>query len=413
MAVKTYEDFPYEDLLTYAGIDTYVTFNLLAKMYPEISKPVRYKIPKGPGSQGFNSFEISEAPSILSEALEIKKDALQFMVDMRVNGIAYDVSLNEEYGKQMEQHIAALEAKIKRELGVEEINLDSDTDMEALLFGKLGLSTSVKTKGGKPSISGDALQEMFNTYGHSWLKDLIIRNDVASVYRSFILDYVPKFVKRDGRIHPNYNLHGTSSHRISGDNPNLLNIPSPKHGYNIRSLYRVDNGNAFLTFDFSSCEVKVLAALCKDPKMLESIEKGLDFHTFTAAQMYKIPYDELNAVIKAEDKNDPRFKVYKNYRKNAKAVTFGILYGSSVGGVAMNIGCTNEEAQKIIDSYFVTYPKIKEFVARCHKEAELNKWIYTVFGQRKMEYGLLDMFRGTAVYNAALRTTRFRAQLLR
>lgn len=84
----------------------------------------------------------------------------------------------------------------------------------------------------------------------------------------------------------------------------------------------------------------------------------------------------------------------------------GLLYGSSVAGVAMNIGCSNEEAQKIIDSYFVTYPEIKKFIEKCHKEAELNKWVYTVFNQRKMEYGLFPMFKNTAVYNAGLRNAQ-------
>lgn len=84
----------------------------------------------------------------------------------------------------------------------------------------------------------------------------------------------------------------------------------------------------------------------------------------------------------------------------------GLLYGSSVNGVAANIGCSPEEAQKIIDSYFKTYPGIKTFVEKCHKEAAENKWVHTVFKQRKMQYGLLDMFKGTAVYNAGLRNAQ-------
>lgn len=401
MAAKTYEDFPFDSLMTYAGVDTYVTYSVLKKLFPVLVATPDYKTPNGDGS-----WDIVKAPSIIRESLDVKRDALQFMVDLIVNGIQYDISGNQTYDLRMRAHLEQLEDSIFTKSGMK-WNLDSDLENEEILFDKFGLITSVKTKGGSPSTSGDALKEILEANPqHDWLKDLLVRNDVASIHRSFIHEYVPKYVKRDGRVHPNYNLHGTSSHRISGDRPNLLNIPSPKHGYNIRSLYGVSPGNAFLTFDFSSCEVKILAALCKDEKMLEAILNGLDFHSFTASQMYKIPYTEMNAVIKAEDKNDPRFKGYKNYRKNAKAVTFGILYGSSVGGVAMSIGCTPDEAQKIIDSYFLTYPRIKEFVAKCHKEAEWNKWIYTAFNQRKMEYGLMDMFKGTAVYNAALRNAQ-------
>lgn len=395
--VRSYEDFKYEDLLTYAGIDTIVTYELFKKLFPIIKERPEYKT-KTNGTE-----TTIRAPSIISEAIDIKSNALQFMVDMVVNGIQYDQQLNAEYDRKMIDHLHQLEEKIYAAAG-ERWNLDSDQECERVLFDKFKFETGVRTKGGKLSTSGEALEEMYKRYKHDWLRDLLIRNDVASIHRSFISGYIERYVKRDGRVHPNYNLHGTSSHRISGDNPNLLNIPSPKHGYNLRRLYTVRPGYAFLTFDFSSCEVKVLAALCKDETMLRAILGGLDFHSYTASQMKKMSYDEFVSVL--SDETHPEYKKYKKWRQEAKAVTFGLLYGSSVRGVAMNIGCEEAEAQSIINSYFQTYPKIKEFVDKCHSDARLNKWVYTAFNQRKMEYGLLDMFKGTAVYNAGLRNAQ-------
>lgn len=313
--IRTYEDFIYEDLLTYAGIDTIGTYELFKKLLPRIRDRPEYKVKAHGGVYNY-----IKAPSVMEEAFEIKKDAIEFMVDMMYNGIEYDIELNKQYDKRMSEELDALREKIYKGAG-STWNFDSDLEMEDILFKKLGLDTTILTKKGKKSTSGDALKEMAKTYPeYGWLKDLAKYADIASVHRSFIKGYIEKHVKSDGRVHPNYNLHGTSSHRISGDNPNLLNIPSPKHGYNIRRLFKVSDGMAFLTFDFSSCEVKILAALCKDAKMMEAILKGLDFHSYTASLMYNIPYDVLVEAVDNED--HPKHKEYKGYRKNAKSVTF-------------------------------------------------------------------------------------------
>lgn len=394
----TYEDFPYDQLCVYAGIDTFVTYELFKELYPQISQGTPYLVP-APGGR----VSKMAAPSVLKEHLEVKQSALEFMIELKYNGLLYDVDLNREYQDRMEAHMAELSDRIFAAVGTE-FNLNSAKECERILFGVMGLDTTIRTKGGGLSTSGDALKQMFKHYQLTWLKDMAVYGDVSGAYGNFIKDYVPKYVKRDGRIHPNYNLHGTSSHRISGDDPNLLNIPSPKHGYNIRKAYVVPPGYAFLTFDFSSCEVKILAALCKDEKMLEAILRGLDFHSYTASLMYNIPYEEMVAAV--DDEDHPQHGLYKGYRKNAKSVTFGLLYGSSTGGIAANIGCSLEDAQAIIDAYFLVYPRIKAFVDDSHEKARLNKWVFSAFGQRKMEFGLHDAFRGSPVYNACLRNAQ-------
>jgi len=312
----TYEDFDFQQLLTYGGIDSYVTYELFKRLYPEVSNKPLYKVQK-PG--GF--IEAIRAPSILEESLEIKKDALQFMIDLKVNGLLYDQVLHAQYEKEMIEHLGRLQERIFSGVG-EEFNLGSTQECERILFGKFGLDTDIKTKTGSMSTSGDALKDMQKRYDIPWLKDMAIYGDIDGMYLNFIKDYVTKYVKRDGRIHANYNLHGTSSHRISGDKPNMLNLPRPKHGYNLRRLYKVAEGYAFLTFDFSSCEVKILAALCKDENMIKSILQGLDFHSYTASMMYHVDYSELHHAVENED--HPQHKLYKGYRKNAKAVTFNI-----------------------------------------------------------------------------------------
>lgn len=398
--VDTYEDFPFEDLLTYAGLDNVVTSDLLSAVWGKVTEQPEYtEYREGKPYQ-------VKAPSIWSEHRDTKMPALRFMVDMEVNGIKYDLERNRDMDRRMRARIRELEDKIYPAIGKtpETINLNSGVDLANLLYVEMGFEATIFTKKNQPAVSGDALKVLYKEHGHEWLNWLMERNDVDSVHSSFIATYIEDWVKPDGRVHPSYNLHGTSSHRISSDSPNLLNLPNPTHGFNVRSNYIVEDGYAFLTFDFSSCEVKVLAALCRDENMLKAILGGLDFHSYTASLMYKIPYEEFVEILKNEDHPD-RGK-FKQMRQGAKAVTFGILYGSSVGGIALGLGVSNDEAQKIIDAYFEVYPRIKIFVSDSHLMAKANHYVYSPFGQRKMEYGTLPCFRGTAVYNAALRNAQ-------
>ena len=184
----------------------------------------------------------------------------------------------------------------------------------------------------------------------------------------------------------------------------MTQLPRPKHGYNIRECFTVDNGNLFLALDFSSAEVKVLGALCRDPKLLMSIREGLDFHSFSASQMRGIPYDEFVHILESGDKQQK--KQYKQWRQEAKTLTFSVLYGASANGVAFQMNISLEEAKRLMDLYFDTYPGIKQFIDDVHCMAVDNKYIITPFGQRKQEFGTKDIFRKTAAYNAAKRNAQ-------
>ncbi len=398
--VDSYEEYPFDALNLYAGIDNIVTLDLLRELGPKIfqASPYRESI-KGKSVK-------SKAPSIWSEHQNIKMPALKFIVDMECNGLLYDQKLNRKMDKQMRDRMSELENLLYPAIKEtpETINLESGADLSRLLYGKFKFKPTVFTKKNMPAVSGDALKAIHKTEGCEWLLWLMERNDISSMHSSFVATYIDDWVKSDGRVHPNYNLHGTSSHRISSDNPNLLNLPNTAYGFNMRNLFMVDPGYVFLTFDFSSCEVKVLAALCKDEKMLEAILSGLDFHSYTASLMYNIPYDDIVAAV--DDEDHKLHKEYKKRRQGAKAVTFGILYGSSVGGIAAGLGIDNEEAQKLIDAYFELYPRIKIFVDDCHKMAKDNQFVFSPFGQRKMEFGTYPCYQRTAVYNAAMRNAQ-------
>jgi len=383
--------------MTYAGIDCIVTSEVLKRTWPTIVAEPSYIMVK-------DGKKSSERMMSIAESMErYTMPAHEFICDLEINGIAYDVERNRLIGHRMQEEIGTLEERVRRVMG--SLDIDSGKVLSEFLYGSANrFEPPSYTKTGEPSTDGDALKELQKTTGLAWLGDLAKRNDIVSVYRTFIRDYVDEHVKRDGRVHPSYNLNGTSSFRITGDKPNLTQLPRPKHGYNVRECFTVEDGYIFIAFDFSSAEVKVLGALCRDPNLLKAIREGLDFHSFSASSMHNIPYDDFVAVVK--DESHPLHKKYKHMRQEAKVLTFSILYGSTANGVGMQLGITPERAQELINMYFKAYPGIRTFIEDAHMMAELNHFVVSPFGQRKWEFGTRKEFKYTAAFNACKRNAQ-------
>lgn len=403
----TYEDFPYDDLMTYAGIDCIVTSDLLAETFPKLLEEPTYKEVTNEG------VVTRRAPAILSMFENYLTLTHEYIIDMEINGMAYDVEENRRIGKKMTEEVAELEDKILAKIGTK-INLDSGLEVGKLLYETMGFEAPFKTKGGDNAVDGAAILTLAgvdpraNVYTSEnpdlqWLCDMAKRRDIVSVYRTFIATYVEDWVRKDGRIHPSYNLTGTSGGRISGDSPNLLQLPRNKHGYNVRKCYTPSKGNVFICADFSSAEVKIAAALSKDKNMLKAVEEGLDFHSNSAALMLGISYEEL--VTYVENKGHEKHKWAKHWRQIAKILTFSLLYGSTAGGIAFQLGIEKEEAERIMAMYFKAYPGLQRFIENAHATALGNKFVITPFGRRKQQYGCHDVFKSTAAYNAALRNS--------
>lgn len=318
---KTYEDFDYEKLLTYAGIDNIATNTLLSKIWPQlIEEPVHYIV--GPDGEKLETF----AKSLFDVNADIGKLTMEYILDLEINGLKYDIEKNRAISKRMLEEVADLDAKIFKATG-KTINFDSGKEVAEFLYKELKLEPPSLTKSGEPSTDGDALLMLAGLDplnpgkyvtpdpDKQFLAWMAKRKDINSTHNTFVKSYIKDFVKRDGRIHPSYNLHGTSSFRITGDTPNLTQLPRAKHGYNVRECYGVEEGNFFLAADFSSAEVKVLAALCRDPGMIRACREGLDFHSFSAASMMGMSYEEFVAILNSDD---PRKKEFKNRRQIAK-----------------------------------------------------------------------------------------------
>jgi DNA polymerase-1 len=400
---RTYEDFPVEDLLLYAGIDCVATSELLSRINPTISaEPDYIWVETKDGKQTKTKIKVM---SIAESYHKYTNEALDFIMDLEVNGILYDVEGNRRMKARLEVEISELEGIISNHIG-NTFSIDSGQQMANYLFIERGFEAIRFTKTGEPSTDGEAIKDLAERYPSEkgWMEPLAKRNDLVSIYRTFIETYVEDFVKKDGRVHANYSLHGTGSFRIAGDSPNLTQLPRPKHGYNIRELFKVADGNVFMAFDFSSAEVKILGAICRDPELLRAIKDGMDFHAFSASKMYGIDYEVFVAIL--SNKQHPLHKDYKEKRQFSKALSFGILYGSTANGIAMNLGIAKYQAEELIHLYFSAFPLIQTYVTDTHEMAKLNHFVFGPFGQRKAEFGTMKIFEGTAAYNGCLRNSQ-------
>lgn len=197
----TYEDYPIEDLLTYAGIDCLVTSELASRMSRHIYEEPLYTFTEQDATGKFVKRQ-GKLMSIADSYAAYTTEAHEFILDLENNGIKYDVELNKVFKKQLEEEIAELEKVIFEGMGTR-INLDSGDQLGKYLYGTRGFEVNRRTKTGEPSTDGEAVKELAEKYPEEkkWLAPLAKRNDLASIYRTFVATYVEDFVKRDGRVH--------------------------------------------------------------------------------------------------------------------------------------------------------------------------------------------------------------------
>lgn len=393
----TYEDYDFDDLCKYGAVDTFVTHHLVRKLHAQSSTPIRaYDSVAG-------SKVMTEVKAPFNVVKDIQMPICEFILDLEYNGFRYDVDGNRRMKERGDRDCEEMRDQIFSNFG-KTINLDSSKELISFLYEEKGYPILERSKGGDPATDGATIKKLFKATGEKGLEILARYREVNATLNTFVRTYVPDYVKRDGRIHPRFQLHTTSSFRLTGEDPNLTQLPNERHGYNLRELYTVDDGYVFIAADFSSAEVKLLGALSKDPALLTAIAKGYDFHSFSASMMIGVEYELFAAVMENEDHH--LYKEYKLARQNAKALTFGILYGSSPAGIAANLGVTVERANELIAAYFKAYPLIERYVKDSHNMAAWNQMVWTPLGHIKRQYGQLPCYKGTAVFNAAKRNSQ-------
>lgn len=276
-------------------------------------------------------------------------------------GIQADKGALKVYGDKLAVRIEALEGEIY-ELTGEEFNINSPKQLGEILFEKLKLPHAKKTKTGY-STAADVLEKL---KGEHPVIDRILEYRQLAKLKSTYADGLAVFIREDGRIHGTFNQTITATGRISSTEPNLQNIPVRMElGREIRKVFVPEDGYVFVDADYSQIELRVLAHMSGDEKLIEAYHQAQDIHAITASQVFHIPLEEVTPL----------------QRRNAKAVNFGIVYGISAFGLSEDLSISRKEATEYIERYFETYPKVKEFLDALVAKAKETGRAVTMFGR--------------------------------
>ncbi|EEH31796.1 DNA polymerase I [Borreliella burgdorferi] len=273
---------------------------------------------------------------------EIEMPFNKVIIEMEENGIYLDKEYLKEYGKELGKELEAIENEIIKSIGID-FNLNSPKQMHEILFEKLNLKLPEKMK--KDSTDIKVLESLREQ--HESIENLIKYRQIAKLKSTYTDNLIELINYKTNRLHTSFIQTKTATGRITSINPNLQNIPiKDEKGRKIRKAFKPENGNIFISADYSQIELAILAHLSQDEVLIKAFENNKDIHTETASKLFKIEEKEITP----------------NLRRIAKSINFGIIYRMSDFRLAKELRITKEEAKGFINSYFDSYPKIKEFI---------------------------------------------------
>ncbi len=285
---------------------------------------------------------------------------------MEARGVRLDVPYLEEMGESVRDRMATLKAEVFRHAG-QEFNLNSPPQLRAILYDQLGLQPGRRTPKGELSTDASVLEKLRDAHP---IVDALLSWRELDKLNSTYLEALPKLVDaRDGRLHTSFNQTVAATGRLSSSNPNLQNIPIRSElGRQIRRAFIPGaDDQVLLVADYSQIELRILAHLSGDQGLREAFDSGQDIHAATAATVFDLPPEHVDAEM----------------RRRAKAVNYGLAYGMNAWGLATRLGITPDEAQEFIDAYFEGFPAIKEYLFRQVDRATVEGFTETLLGRRR------------------------------
>ncbi len=294
---------------------------------------------------------------------EIEMPLSMILYSMENEGIRVKPEELKNYGEALTVRIEELEKQIYAQAG-EEFNINSPKQLGEILFEKMQLPGSKKTKTGY-STAADILEKLAGEY--PIVSDILEYRGLTKL-KSTYADGLAAFIGKEDRIHSTFNQTITATGRISSTEPNLQNIPVRMElGRQIRKVFVPKDGYIFMDADYSQIELRVLAHMSGDEKLIEAYRMDEDIHRITASEVFHTPLNEVTDL----------------QRRNAKAVNFGIVYGISSFGLSQDLSITRKEASEYIEQYFKTYPKVKGFLDGMVADAKTKGYATTMFGRRR------------------------------
>lgn len=338
---KTLDKIPLETVADYSCEDADMTFRLYSLFLPRL---------KGKLAEVFCSIEIP-----LVKVLSL----------MEKRGIKLDSQFLKTMSKEISREIYSISKRIHQIAG-EEFNINSTQQLRQILFEKLGIETADirKTKTGLSTAAGE-LEKIRERHK---IIDLISKYREIVKLKNTYLEALPKLVAADGRIHTSFNQTITTTGRLSSSNPNLQNIPIRTDlGNKIRRAFVANEGYKLVAFDYSQIELRVVADLANDKKMISAFKKGEDIHAATASWLF---HKQISKISDFE-------------RREAKTVNFGVLYGMSSYGLAQGMKVDRDYAAEFIGNYFDTFKGVKKYLDKTKEMAKKLGYVETIFGRRR------------------------------
>ena len=320
--------------------------------------------------------EEMEKYEVTSVFTHIEMPLLPVLARMERNGVRLDTAALEETGRNFTERMQQLETDIY-ELAGHEFTITSPKQVGAVLFDELQISAKVKkTKTGQYSTSEEVLETLRDKHP---IVEKILQHRALKKLLSTYVEALPKLIHPEtGHIHTSFNQAVTATGRLSSSNPNLQNIPvRGEDGREIRRAFVPEEGEVFFSADYSQIELRIMAHLSEDEHMVADFNSGLDIHAATAARIFHKPIEEVD----------------RDERRKAKTANFGIIYGISAFGLSERMSVSRAEAKELIENYFSTYPKVREYMNESIERAKETGYITTQFGRRRY---LADINAGNA-----------------
>ncbi|NDV55748.1 DNA polymerase I [Parabacteroides sp. 52] len=313
------------------------------------------------------------APALQKEGIEslffdIEMPLIYVLAEIEATGVTLDTVALKQSSKELTASLLKLEEEIYELAGGVSFNINSTKQVGEILFDRLQIDEKAKkTKTGNYSTSEDVLEKLRSK--HPIIEKLLEYRGLKKLLSTYI-DALPELINpQTGKIHTSFNQAVTSTGRLSSTNPNLQNIPVREAlGREIRKAFTADNADClFFSADYSQIELRIMAHLSQDTHMIEAFCSGSDIHAATAAKIYGIPVSEVTS----------------DMRRKAKTANFGIIYGISVFGLAERLNIPRGEAKELIDGYFRTYPRVREYMDESIQVAKDQGYVETLFKRKR------------------------------
>ena len=292
---------------------------------------------------------------------------VEVLTDMEAEGINLNVEFLNQLSKTLTADISVLEKDIFAEVG-ETFNLASPKQLGVILFEKLKLvDKPKKTKTGQYSTAEDILSYLAKD--HPIVAKILEWRSLQKLENTYVSALPNDLNPQTQRIHTSYNQAVAATGRLSSNNPNLQNIPiRTSRGQEVRKAFIPrDNDHILMAADYSQIELRIIAALSKDPAMVKAFENNEDIHAATASRVFDVPLEE----------------VTREQRSNAKTVNFGIVYGVSAFGLSQQTNLNRTESKELIDTYYSSYPQLKRYISEQVNFAREHGYVATVLGRRR------------------------------